>query len=147
MVAHRFPVGRYQIKNAPFLAAIAEFSGKGRFETDDPRWNLLFNPDILIEILEHPYSLSEFALRLIQNNPSTRNLLQLMEQIIANIKFAIRKKGALPDTLVPQCCTALFLATNMLHFFFMFLSTSEVQHARPPALSFILPLTMFPDAH
>lgn len=122
----KFPKSRYQLKNALFVSAMTDLSARSQFEAEDPRWSHIFNPEVLVELMEHPYSLSEFALRLIQNNPTSKNLIQLMEQVISNIRFTIKKKGPLPEHLVPQCCMATFLLSALMQYFFMFQTTDEV---------------------
>lgn len=122
----RFPAVKYQI-TAPFVAeALNDICGQSRIDVDDPRWGQVLNPDVLIELMEHPYALAPFALRLTENNLTTKNFVQLIDHVIANIKTAIKKKSPLQESFIPQCCTGLFIVVNLFHFLCMFLTTDEV---------------------
>eukprot|EP01039_Chlorochromonas_danica_P005020 gene5020-5512_t len=126
--SRKFPGVRYKIKNSNFIQAMSVFVSRTRLEVGDNRWNHLFNSELLLELMENPYCLAEYALRLLQNNPTSQNFLQLIEQVMSNMKYAMKKKTGFADAYLPQCCMAIFLTTNLFHFFFMFLSSEELRN-------------------
>ncbi|RYE38311.1 MAG: hypothetical protein EOP48_27295 [Sphingobacteriales bacterium] len=111
---------RFQMTDIGFNQIISALSSNQRVEANDPRWKYLFNPDILLDLLIHPYCISEHALRLIQNNLTTRNLIALIDQINHQLSFLLRSRGNIPEDVVQQTCVSLSLLTNILHYFFMF---------------------------
>jgi hypothetical protein len=86
----------------------------------------LFNPHLLIDIMQHPYCLSEHGLRLIQNNLTTKNLIQLIEQINTQLKYVVISRLNNGNELVQQTCVSIFLLTNVLHYYHMFVTTDQV---------------------
>jgi hypothetical protein len=113
-----------------FGNAMTDITGKISLSLDDPRYLHLLNLDIIpcLMILHHynPSStlFTYYLNRWRQNNPSTKNLMTLMEIIIKRFNVCItsanrrlgQNQNHLSTKQVKQCCNGLFFVIMMIQY-------------------------------
>lgn len=114
------------MSNALFENVMTDVSGKIRLESEDPRWIQLFQSKNIHAILEDETNLKWYGKRLIEQNPVTGNLIQLIEQVSSRMQQISRKKTASSVQSIDQCCVAIHLCCILLHQFVANLSTAKV---------------------
>lgn len=100
--------------NGLFENVMTDVSGKVRLESEDPRWIQLFSAKCIPNLVEGT-DIAWFGDRLIEHNPVTGNLVQLLEQTATRLQQVSARKSAPASHLVEQCCVALYLSTLLMH--------------------------------
>jgi len=118
-----------------FDQALNDVCGKIRVGGDDRRWFNLFNSDSIQRYIVREdiatdetmeSSLTHHFERLINNNPTTGNFVQLLDQSLARLREISHKKSEPPVELIEQCCTSLYLCCMISHHFIARMEASEV---------------------
>eukprot|EP01038_Epipyxis_sp_PR26KG_P006149 gene6149-8476_t len=105
---------------------IEEVVGKVQLESLDPKWMDLFRKDIYEFIYEvNDQWLTWMCYRLAENNPSTRNFLQLLTQTTTLI-HQIVKHPHISISSVKICCNAVSLCGMLLHFISQTFSSNAI---------------------
>lgn len=113
------------IPNDLFYIALHGICGKIHIESEDHRWTHLFDSKNIQFILNfHEIELN--LDRLIENNPITNNLLQLLDQTLSRLTEISRKKGESNHEKIGQCCVGLYLCSLVIHHFSSKLPAQQV---------------------
>lgn len=102
--------------NGLFENAMTDVSGKIRLESEDPRWIQLFSSKCIPTLVD-TVDLVSYGNRLIEHNPVTGNLVQLLEQTANRLQQVLSRKSAPASQQLEQCCLSLRLSTLIMHHF------------------------------
>jgi hypothetical protein len=108
-----------------FDNVMTDMSGKIRLDGEDPRWIQLFSLRNVSQLLTSK-EVSWYGDRLIENNITTGNLVQLLDQTATRLQQITSRRTAPPGQLLGQCCSALFISALLLHHLAACLPTHEV---------------------
>lgn len=125
------------MQSSLFESSLTDITGKVRLESEDPRWMQLFSSKSIAPIVDG-FNVPWYGNRLIEHNPSTGNLVQLLRQTSSRVQQVLGRKTAPPSQVIEQCCTALHLCTLMLHFVIITLSPQAVSSAKFSLFTFKL---------
>jgi hypothetical protein len=116
------------VQNGLFDNVMTDVSGKVRLESEDPRWIQLFSTKTISQLSAE--EVGWYAVRLIEHNPATGNLIQMLDQTSSKLQQVTSRRTSPPSQLTEQCCSALFLTTLLLHHIIAHSSLSEVSTRR-----------------
>jgi len=109
-----------------FAMLLQEVSGKIRLDSEDPKWQLFFRNKNVIYLQGIEVGWKSFFELLVMNNPHSGNLLMIFEQTTSRIQQIINKKNKPSLLLLEQCCSALHIATLVIHYLCSHLKLHEV---------------------
>jgi hypothetical protein len=112
------------VQNGLFDNVMTDVSGKVRLESEDPRWIQLFSTKTISQLSAE--EVGWYAARLIEHNPATGNLIQMLDQTSSKLQQVTSRRTSPPSQLTEQCCSALFLTTLLLHHIIAHSSVHEV---------------------
>jgi hypothetical protein len=112
------------VQNGLFDNVMTDVSGKVRLESEDPRWIQLFSTKTISQLSAE--EVGWYAARLIEHNPATGNLIQMLDQTSSKLQQVTPRRTSPPSQLTEQCCSALFLTTLLLHHIIAHSSLHEV---------------------
>ena len=111
-----------------FDNVMTDVTGKVRLESEDPRWIQLFSGSDVGSVSANFLQMRTYCDRLIENNPTTGNLLQLLEQTGSRLKQVSSRKARASSQSIDQCCIALRLSCLLMHCLVSKLPTSQVSN-------------------
>ncbi len=106
---------------------LMDITGFNRLEYEDPRWSQLCHSGQILQLRGDEEMLEGFAMRLIENNMSTGNILVLMSQTSSRMRQILEKKGAPALHSIEQCCVALHFTGLLLNIIFSKLSSQDIR--------------------
>lgn len=107
-----------------FDNVMTDVSGKVRLESEDPRWIQLFSSKSIPLLTAE--EVRWYSARLIEHNPATGNLVQLLDQTATKLQQVASRRTQPPSQLTEQCCAALFLTSLLMHHIIAHSSLPEV---------------------
>jgi hypothetical protein len=120
------------MRSGLFENVMTDVSGIVRLESEDPRWVQLFGLHSIPHLVDDAASeIERFGNRLIEHNPRTGNLIQMLEQTATRLHQVTSRKSAPFSQVLEQCCVALYLSSLLMHHFVASLSHKEVSIFHP----------------
>ena len=108
-----------------FDNVMTDVSGKIRLDSEDPRWIQLFCSQTGAHLARNT-DVSWFGNRLIENNTTTGNMIQLVQQTVTRLQQISSRRTAPTAQLIEHCCTALYLTTLLMNHMIVSLPPDEV---------------------
>ena len=116
-----------QAQSGPYDNVMTDVSGKVRLEGGDPRWIQLFSVKAVPYLVDA--DVTWYGSRLIENNRSTGNFIQLLDQTLNRLQQVTSRKSSPSGQALEQCCVSLYLSTLLLHHFIAFTTPQQVIRA------------------
>lgn len=111
-----------------FNSVMTDLTGRARLESEDPRWGQLFrNGQLLLSIKGDETPWVSFCSRLMENNPQTGNLSQLMEQTTGQLRTLLSRKTRPSKQSLEACCVSLHLTSLIVNLFASRISPAEIR--------------------
>lgn len=114
------------LQNGLFDNVMTDVSGKVRLESEDPRWIQLFSTKNIANLVDAAADISWYGNRLIEHNPVTGNLIQLLEQTVTRLNQVTSRKTVPANQFLEQCCISLHLSSLVMHHMIISLSHNAV---------------------
>mgnify|MGYP001220037943 CR=1 FL=1 len=108
-------------------SVLTDITGANKLEYEDPQWSQLFHSRQLLQFRGDEKLLEGFALRLIDNNLLTGNLMVLLSQTSSRIRQVLEKRGTPTAQNLEQCCVSMHFTGLMLNILFSRLGTLDIK--------------------
>jgi len=112
---------------AALQSVLTDITGASKLEYEDPRWAQLLHSRQILHLRGDEALLEGFALRLIENNLVTGNLMVLLNQTSSRIRQILEKRGTPTAQNLEQCCVSMHFTGLVLNILFSRLGTSDIK--------------------
>jgi len=112
---------------AALQSVLTDITGANKLEYEDPRWAQLFHSRQILQLRGDEELLEGFALRLIENNLVTGNLMVLLSQTSSRIRQILEKRGTPTPQNLEQCCVSMHFTGLLLNILFSRLGTPDIK--------------------